>query len=63
LTFYVKVKSGLDPFFKSFSSYLFDSADSTTFQADFNTMGMGWGFSQDIFDNPFCEFPGSLILL
>jgi hypothetical protein len=42
---------------------LFDPSHSSTFQANFNAVGMGWGFGQDIFDNPFCEFSRSLILL
>jgi hypothetical protein len=42
--------------------HFFDSSDHTIFQANFNTMGMYWGFCQDIFYNSFGEFSGSLIL-
>ena len=45
-----------------YADNLFDSPDCTAFQADFDAMGMGWGFCQDIFYNSFCEFPRSLIL-
>jgi hypothetical protein len=33
-----------------------------TFQAYFDPVMMGWGFCQDIFDNPLCQFATVLIL-
>jgi len=41
---------------------LFDSPDGPAFEADFNTMGLGRGFCQDIFHDSFGKFSGSLIL-
>jgi hypothetical protein len=43
--------------------YLFNPTDHTILQPDFNAMGVGWGFCQDVFDNSFCQFSGALILL
>jgi hypothetical protein len=39
-----------------------DSPDRPAGQADFDAMGMGWGFSQDILNKPFGELTGSLVL-
>ncbi len=41
----------------------FHSSDQTILQADLYTMGVRGRFRQDILDNTFGKFPGSLILL
>jgi hypothetical protein len=41
---------------------LFDPSDSAAFQPNLYTVGMSWGFGQDVFDNPLGEPAGALIL-
>jgi hypothetical protein len=45
----------------SFFQDLFNASDFATFQADFNTMGMGLGFGQDVPDDTFCGLSRALI--
>jgi hypothetical protein len=46
-----------------FLHYFFNPADLTTFQADFNTMGVSKGFRQNVFHSPFGQFSRMLVFL
>jgi hypothetical protein len=42
---------------------LFDAPYNAAFQTDLDPMGVRGGFCEDILDDPFRQFSGSLILL